>query len=68
MSNFVYEKHGHVRLIMINRPDKMNSLDLDANDEMVEIWNEFDEDDEFDEDSFEEDDFDDGFEDVDGKY
>ena len=45
MSNFVYEKHGHVRLIMINRPDKMNSLDLDANDEMVEIWNEFDEDD-----------------------
>ena len=45
MSNFVYEKHGHVRLIMINRPDKMNSLDLDANDEMVEIWNEFDNDD-----------------------
>ena len=45
MSNFVYEKHGHVRLIMINRPDKMNSLDLDANDEMVEIWNEFDDDD-----------------------
>lgn len=45
MSNFVYEKHGHVRLIMINRPDKMNSLDLDANDEMVDIWNEFDEDD-----------------------
>ena len=45
MSNFVYEKHGHVRLIQINRPDKMNSLDLEANDEMVEIWHEFDADD-----------------------
>ncbi len=41
MQNIKYEKHGFVRLITINRPDQMNSLDFDANDEIVEVWKDF---------------------------
>lgn len=44
MSNILYEKKGHVRLITINRAEKMNSLDFSANDELVDLWYEFDED------------------------
>lgn len=44
MSNILYEKRGHVRLITINRAEKMNSLDFTANDELVDLWHEFDED------------------------
>jgi len=46
MSNIQYEAHGAVRLITINRPHKMNSLDFEANDELVQIWRDFDADDE----------------------
>ncbi len=42
MSDILYEKHNQVRLITINRAEKMNSLDFAANDELVEIWKEFD--------------------------
>ena len=45
MTDILYEAHGAVRLITINRPDKMNSLDFEANDEMVRVWREFDADD-----------------------
>ncbi len=46
MSNDVrYEHHGPVRLITLNRPHKMNSLDFDANDALVARWREFNEDD-----------------------
>ena len=45
MSNILYEKKGHVRLITINRAEKMNSLDFAANDELVDLWYEFEEDD-----------------------
>ena len=44
MSNILYEKNGHVRIITINRAEKMNSLDFTANDELVDIWHQFDED------------------------
>ena len=44
MSNILYEKKGHVRLITINRAEKMNSLDFTANDELVDLWYEFEED------------------------
>jgi len=44
MSNILYEKKGHVRLITINRAEKMNSLDFIANDELVDLWYEFEED------------------------
>ncbi len=37
----LYEKHGSVRLITINRPDKMNSLDFAANDALVETFRAF---------------------------
>jgi enoyl-CoA hydratase/carnithine racemase len=42
MADILYEKHNHVRLIIINRADKMNSLNFEANDELVEVWKEFD--------------------------
>jgi len=45
MTDILYEAHGAVRLITINRPNKMNSLDFEANDEMVRVWREFDADD-----------------------
>jgi enoyl-CoA hydratase/carnithine racemase len=41
MSNILWEDHGPVRLITINRPAQMNSLDFAANDELVEIWRAF---------------------------
>lgn len=40
--NILVEKHDAVWLITINRPDKMNSLDLDGNAELVEVWRAFD--------------------------
>lgn len=45
MSDIRYERHGHVRLITIDRPQVMNSLDFTANDELVACWREFDGDD-----------------------
>ena len=40
--DILYEAHGHVRLITLNRPEKLNSLDFEANDALVERWKEFD--------------------------
>ena len=34
--DILYEAHGHVRLITIDRADKMNSLDFAANDRLIE--------------------------------
>ena len=45
MTDIRYETHGHVRLITIDRPAKMNSLDFEANDRLVAAWREFDADD-----------------------
>ena len=39
--DILYEADGPVRLITINRPDRMNSLDFAANDRLVEYWREF---------------------------
>ena len=40
--DILYDAHGSVRLITLNRPAKMNSLDFEANDALVERWKEFD--------------------------
>ncbi|MBN9267760.1 MAG: hypothetical protein BGN89_12640 [Alphaproteobacteria bacterium 64-6] len=45
MSNILYEQHGAVALITINRPEKMNSLDFASNDELTSAWRRFDQDD-----------------------
>lgn len=45
MADISCDKHGGVRLITIQRADKMNSLDFAANDELIEIWRAFDQDD-----------------------
>jgi len=44
--DILVESHGRVRLITINRPETMNSLDHAANDEFAAVWRAFDEDDE----------------------
>ena len=47
MSNdILYERRGAVRLITLNRPEVMNSLDFAANDKLTEVWRQFDADDE----------------------
>ncbi len=43
--DILYEAHGHVRLITINRPERMNSLDFAANDRLIARWREFAQDD-----------------------
>jgi enoyl-CoA hydratase/carnithine racemase len=43
--DILYEKRGPVRLITIDRPRKMNSLDFRANEALIEAWREFDRDD-----------------------
>jgi len=40
--DILYQADGAVRLITINRPAKMNSLDFAANDELVEAFKAFD--------------------------
>lgn len=45
MTSIHYERHGRVRLITIDRIAQMNSLDFSANDELIDIWREFDRDD-----------------------
>ena len=42
MSDILYERHGPVTLIRIDRADRMNSLDFAANDALVEAWHRFD--------------------------
>ena len=44
MADISYDKHGGVRLITIQRANKMNSLDFATNDELTEIWRTFDQD------------------------
>ncbi|MSO69982.1 MAG: enoyl-CoA hydratase/isomerase family protein [Alphaproteobacteria bacterium] len=39
--DILYETHGPVRLITINRPDKMNSLDFAANEQLVAAFEQF---------------------------
>jgi enoyl-CoA hydratase/carnithine racemase len=41
VASIVCEDHGPVRLITINRPDQMNSLDFAANSELVDAWSSF---------------------------
>jgi enoyl-CoA hydratase/carnithine racemase len=41
MSNILVQDRGPVRLITINRPDRMNSLDFAANEELVDVWRAF---------------------------
>lgn len=40
-NDILYESHGPVRLITINRPEKMNALDFAANDRLIARWREF---------------------------
>jgi enoyl-CoA hydratase/carnithine racemase len=40
-ANILVENHGAVRLITVNRPDKMNSLNFAANEDLVEAFRAF---------------------------
>lgn len=39
-AGLLYERQGHVRLITLRRPEKMNSLDFQASGTLVEFWKE----------------------------
>ena len=39
--DILYQAHGAVRLITLNRPQVMNSLDFAANDALTGIWRQF---------------------------
>ena len=41
----IYEKHGRVAVITINRPEVLNALHPDADDELYEFWQDFNADD-----------------------
>jgi E-phenylitaconyl-CoA hydratase len=34
----IYEKSGHVATVTINRPEALNAIDPQTNDELVEVW------------------------------
>jgi enoyl-CoA hydratase/carnithine racemase len=38
MGRIELERHGHVALVTINRPEAMNALDFATNDELIEVW------------------------------
>ena len=40
--DLVVERHGYVQLVIISRPEKMNSLDFAAHERLIEIWRQFD--------------------------
>lgn len=44
-ADIIVDKQDGVWLVTINRPAKMNSLHFDAHERLVEIWQEFDDDD-----------------------
>jgi (E)-benzylidenesuccinyl-CoA hydratase len=46
MSAILCERHGPVTLITLNRPEKMNSLDYEANQQLIQCFREFQGDDE----------------------
>ena len=35
------QDEGHVRVVTLNRPEVMNALHADANDELAAVWDEF---------------------------
>ena len=41
MSAITYEKRDRIAYITINRPEAMNALGLDHNDEIVQVWTDF---------------------------
>lgn len=44
-NNILFDRHESLAVITINRPEKMNSLDFESNDELVDTWKVFNDDD-----------------------
>lgn len=41
MQNVLYERHGHIAVVTINRPETMNALSLDTFLELSQVWRAF---------------------------
>ena len=37
----IVQDEGHVRTVTLNRPEVLNALHADANDELATVWDEF---------------------------
>src|SRR5277367_5615441 len=37
----IVQDEGHVRIVTLNRPEVLNALHADANDELATVWDEF---------------------------
>jgi enoyl-CoA hydratase/carnithine racemase len=40
----IYERHGHVAYVTLNRPERMNALDAHSHAELIEIFDDFEQD------------------------
>jgi enoyl-CoA hydratase/carnithine racemase len=45
MSTVKYEKEGKIAFVTLNRPERLNAIDLGATEELIKIWIDFKEDD-----------------------
>lgn len=45
MKNILYEKKGRIAYIILNRPDKLNSINIEMTNEIQEVWKNFRDDD-----------------------
>jgi enoyl-CoA hydratase/carnithine racemase len=43
--HIIYEKHGHVATVTLNRPERMNALDAHSHDELIAVFDDFERDD-----------------------
>jgi E-phenylitaconyl-CoA hydratase len=39
--NIRYEKQGHIAILTINRPERLNAIDVNTSSEMLEAWEDF---------------------------
>src|SRR4051812_5163496 len=40
----IYDKRGHVAYVTLNRPERMNALDADSHAELIEVFDDFEQD------------------------